>query len=79
MYKRQLFLEGCGRTDFPGSDPAAMYDSLTHLATLPEDTVVLAGHWYSQPPAATLGDVKQYNYVLQPRTKEQWLAMFGGQ
>ena len=29
-----LFLEGCGRTDLPGSDPDAMYESLTkRLAT----------------------------------------------
>lgn len=73
-----LFLEGCGRTDFPGSDPGAMYDSLTRLATLPDDTVVCAGHWYSQPAVGSLGEVKQFNYVMQPRTKEQWLMMFGG-
>jgi glyoxylase-like metal-dependent hydrolase (beta-lactamase superfamily II) len=74
-----LFLEGCGRTDFPGSDPGAMYDSLTRLATLPDDTVVCSGHWYSQPPIASLGEVKEGNYVLKPRTKEAWLLMFGGQ
>jgi glyoxylase-like metal-dependent hydrolase (beta-lactamase superfamily II) len=74
-----LFLEGCGRTDFPGSDPGAMYDSLTRLAALPDDTVVCAGHKYSQPATASLGDVKEFNYVLKPRTKEQWLMMFGGQ
>ena len=32
-----LFLEGCGRTDLPGSDPAAMYESLRNLASLPDD------------------------------------------
>ena len=74
-----LFLEGCGRTDFPGSDPGQMYDSLMRLASLPDDTVVCAGHWYSQPPLASLGDVKEANYVLKPRSKEQWLLMFGGQ
>ena len=74
-----LFLEGCGRTDFPGSDPGAMYDSLTKLATLPDDIVVCAGHWYSQPPIGSMGEVKEYNYVLKPRSKEQWLLMFGGQ
>src|SRR3569832_740059 len=50
-----LFLEGCGRTDFPGSGPAAMYDSLTRLATLPDDTVVCSGHWNSPPPIAARG------------------------
>src|SRR5699024_7691965 len=33
-----LFLNGCGRTDLPGSDPAAMYESLTtKLAKVPGD------------------------------------------
>ena len=43
-----LFLDGCGRTDFPGSDPAAMYESLmTRLARVPDDTVLYPGHFYS--------------------------------
>ncbi len=46
-----LFLNGCGRTDLPGSDPAAMYDSLVNrLARLPDDTVVYPGHLYSEEP-----------------------------
>jgi hydroxyacylglutathione hydrolase len=72
-----LFLEGCGRTDFPGSDPGAMYDSLTRLASLPPDTVVYPGHRYSLPSSATMGAITESNYVYQPRSKEQWLAMFG--
>ena len=32
-----LFLEGCGRMDLPGSDPAQMYESLTtRLARVPD-------------------------------------------
>jgi hydroxyacylglutathione hydrolase len=72
-----LFLEGCGRTDFPGSDPAAMYDSLARLALLPADTVVFPGHRYSRPSSATLGAITETNYVYRPGSKEQWLAMFG--
>jgi glyoxylase-like metal-dependent hydrolase (beta-lactamase superfamily II) len=72
-----LFLEGCGRTDFPGSDSAAMYDSLTRLASLPADTVVYPGHRYSEPASAPLATVTQTNYVYRPRSKEQWLMMFG--
>lgn len=72
-----LFLDGCGRTDLPGSDVEAMYESLTRLATLPDDTVVLPGHRYSEPPAARLSEVKEFNYVFKPRTREQWLMMFG--
>jgi glyoxylase-like metal-dependent hydrolase (beta-lactamase superfamily II) len=72
-----LFLEGCGRTDFPGSDPSAMYDSLTHLASLPEETVVFPGHRYSVPSSGTLAAITESNYVYRPKTREQWLMMFG--
>jgi glyoxylase-like metal-dependent hydrolase (beta-lactamase superfamily II) len=72
-----LFLEGCGRTDLPGSDPSAMYDSLTKLASLPDDVVVYPGHRYSVPSFGTLGAIKEVNYVYRPSSKDQWLAMFG--
>ena len=72
-----LFLDGCGRTDFPGSDPAAMYDSLQTLASMPEGTVVFPGHRYSAPSSATIDAIKQQNYVYRPQNKQQWLTMFG--
>ena len=74
-----LFLDGCGRTDFPGGDSVAMFESLhTRLARVPDDTVLYPGHMYSPDPSATLGDTRQRNYVFRPQTPEQWLAMFGG-
>ncbi|HEY2428089.1 MAG TPA: MBL fold metallo-hydrolase, partial [Acidimicrobiales bacterium] len=72
-----LFLEGCGRTDLPGSDPEAMYDSLHRLTTLPDETVVYPGHHYSPASIGTLGAVKEVNYVFKPTSREQWLAAFG--
>jgi glyoxylase-like metal-dependent hydrolase (beta-lactamase superfamily II) len=72
-----LFLEGCGRTDLPGSDAEAMYESLRRLASLPDDTVVYPGHRYSVPSLATLGAVKEINAVFKPATKEAWLRIFG--
>jgi glyoxylase-like metal-dependent hydrolase (beta-lactamase superfamily II) len=72
-----LFLDGCGRTDFPGSDPGAMYDSLQRLASLPKDTVVFPGHRYSLPSFGSLEAITEQNYVFRPTTREQWLAMFG--
>jgi len=71
-----LFLEGCGRTDLPGSDPEAMYESLTRLASLPDDVVVYPGHRYSVPSSGTMAAVKETNYVFKPRSKEAWLTMF---
>jgi glyoxylase-like metal-dependent hydrolase (beta-lactamase superfamily II) len=72
-----LFLEGCGRTDLPGSDPEAMYASLQHLAALPDSTVVYPGHRYSVASTATMAAVKEINVVFKPPTKDAWLAAFG--
>jgi glyoxylase-like metal-dependent hydrolase (beta-lactamase superfamily II) len=72
-----LFLEGCGRTDLPGSNPEDMYDSLNMLATLPNDTIVYPGHRYSDPAFLALGQVRETNYVFKPTSKEGWLQWFG--
>ena len=73
-----LFLDGCGRTDLPGGDPGALYESLTQkLAVVPDDAILYPGHMYSPAPSAPLGDVRRHNYVFRPRTREQWMAMFG--
>jgi hydroxyacylglutathione hydrolase len=72
-----LFLDGCGRTDFPGSSPEQMYDSLTQLAKLPEETVVYPGHKYSMTSFGAMSSVRETNYVYRPKTREQWLTMFG--
>jgi hydroxyacylglutathione hydrolase len=71
-----LFLEGCGRTDFPGSSPSDMYDSLHTLAAMPNGTVVDPGHRYSLPSSATIDSIREQNYVFRPSSKEQWLSMF---
>ena len=72
-----LFLDGCGRTDFPGSDPGAMYDSLQTLAAMPSGTVVYPGHRYSVPSSATIDAIRESNYVFRPSSKQEWLAAFG--
>ena len=73
-----LFLDGCGRTDLPGGDPAALYESITQkLAVVPDDAVLFPGHMYSPAPYAPMGEVRRHNYVFRPRTREQWMMMFG--
>jgi len=72
-----LFLEGCGRTDFPGGDAEAMYRSLRWLADLPGDPAVYPGHQYSAEPSAALSSVRQNNFVFRPRSLPEWKAMFG--
>lgn len=73
-----LFLEGCGRTDLPGGDPAEMYRSLTErLARVPDDTVLFPGHLYSAEPCASMAETRRWNYVFAPTTEAEWLAAFG--
>lgn len=60
-----LFLEGCGRTDLPGSDPARMAESLQRLAAVPDNTILFPGHRYSIASSATMDVVKETNFVFQ--------------
>jgi len=73
-----LFLEGCGRTDFPGGDVDDMYRSLHQLADLPGDPTVYPGHWYSAEPSAALSEVRRTNYVFRPTSLQQWRMLMGG-
>jgi glyoxylase-like metal-dependent hydrolase (beta-lactamase superfamily II) len=73
-----LFLEGCGRTDFPGGDVDAIYCSLQALAQLPGDPTVFPGHWYSAEPSASLSEVRRTNYVYRASNLEQWRTLMGG-
>lgn len=73
-----LFLEGCGRTDLPGGDPAQLYHSLTSvLSKVPDDAVLYPGHQYSPAPSASMGQTRAENFVFAPTSAEQWVAMFG--
>jgi glyoxylase-like metal-dependent hydrolase (beta-lactamase superfamily II) len=72
-----LFLEGCGRTDFPGGDSDEMYRSLQQLALLPGDPTVFPGHWYSIESSATLSEVRRTNYVFRATNLEQWRMLMG--
>jgi glyoxylase-like metal-dependent hydrolase (beta-lactamase superfamily II) len=73
-----LFLEGCGRTDFPGGDSDEIFRSLQKLAQLSGDPTVFPGHWYSAEPSASLSEVKRSNYVYRVASLEQWRTLMGG-
>lgn len=59
-----LFLDGCGRTDLPGSNHALMIDSLKRLSKIDDDIILYPGHRYSAASSASMGSVKQSNYVF---------------
>jgi hydroxyacylglutathione hydrolase len=70
-----LFVGNCGRTDLPGSDPAEMYNSLfDRLLGLDEKLVIYPGHNYGSTLTSTIGNEKKTNYVLQPRSKQEFLG-----
>jgi hydroxyacylglutathione hydrolase len=59
-----LFQGGIGRFDLPGGDGRLLFNSIRDkLLTLPDDTVVLAGHG----PSSTIGEEKAHNpFLLHP-------------
>lgn len=65
-----LFVGGCGRTDFPGGDTAAMWASLQRLAALPEETRIYAGHNYGRTETSSIGRELLENPYLRLPTFE---------
>ena len=71
-----LLLGACGRTDFPGGDPGALYDSLFgKLLTLDDSLLVFPGHNYRSKPATTLAEQRATNPRLQVDGREAFIAM----
>ena len=63
-----MFALGCGRL-FEGS-PEQMWDSLSKLMALPDETLVYCAHEYTQANAAFALSVEPGNDDLQARVKE---------
>jgi len=68
-----LFIDGCGRCDFVGSDVAAMYTSLHRLCRLPDHTQIYPGHDYGHAPVDTMGSQRERNRFLTCNTKEVFI------
>lgn len=70
-----LFVTRCGRADLPGSDPAALYQSLGRLARLPKELLVYPGHDYGPKPSSTIGFELENNPYLQCPDLESFLSL----
>jgi hydroxyacylglutathione hydrolase len=69
-----LFIGECGRTDLPGGNSKDMYNSLFHrLLKLNDDVEVYPGHDYGPKPFSTIGEEKQTNYTLEPRSLTEFI------
>jgi glyoxylase-like metal-dependent hydrolase (beta-lactamase superfamily II) len=72
-----LFINSCGRTDLPGSDPGEMYYSLTQrLGALPDETLLFPGHNYGGA-SSTLGREKRANPFMQFTSLGAFLSAMG--
>jgi hydroxyacylglutathione hydrolase len=73
-----MFIDACGRVDFPGGNPEQMYNSLTQkLAALPDDTILFPGHNYAAQSQATIGEQKKTNPYLRFASLKQFLLAMG--
>jgi glyoxylase-like metal-dependent hydrolase (beta-lactamase superfamily II) len=74
-----LFVGNCGRIDLPGGSASELYESLHgKLVKLDDKIEIYPGHDYGTRPVSTIGDEKRINYVLKPRTKEEFLRFMQG-
>lgn len=74
-----LLIGTCGRTDFQGGDPGALYDAIhARLFTLPDDTIVLPAHDYQGRTSSTIGAEKRGNARLAGRTRDEFIALMNG-
>jgi len=71
-----LFIGGCGRTDFQGGDPGALYDCITQrLFTLPDETLVYPGHDYQGRWVSSIMQERTTNPRLAGKTREQFIEI----
>jgi glyoxylase-like metal-dependent hydrolase (beta-lactamase superfamily II) len=72
-----LLIGGCGRTDFQGGDPAALYRSVhDRIFTLPDETIVCPGHDYRGRTTSTVEEERSGNARLGGgRTAEEFAAI----
>jgi sulfur dioxygenase len=73
-----LLVGGLGRSDFHGSDPAQLFESVrAKLMTLPDDTLVFPGHGYDGVLFSTIGTERERNEALRHADGAAYAAALG--
>jgi glyoxylase-like metal-dependent hydrolase (beta-lactamase superfamily II) len=67
-----LLIGGCGRTDLPGGNAEAQYQSLLKLKALGDDIRVYPGHDYREA-VSSLGDEKQKNARMLIPSRDEFV------
>ncbi len=69
-----LFVGECGRTDLPGGSAQQLWDTFFRiLEPLSDELKIYPGHDYGSSPVSTLGEERQSNYTLQPRSMDDFV------
>jgi len=73
-----LFVGECGRIDLPGGNAEDLYHSFfDKILKIRDNVEVYPGHDYGPKPFSSIGFEKKHNYVLKPRTKEEFVRFIG--
>ena len=75
-----LLIDACGRTDFQGGDPAALYRSIhDQLFALPDETLVYPCHDYEGRFVSSIAQEKARNPRLKAnKPLEEFVALMNG-
>ncbi|MGI0011586.1 MAG: MBL fold metallo-hydrolase [Nitrosopumilaceae archaeon] len=75
-----LFVGNCGRIDLPGGSARELYHSLFDVVSMMNENFVLyPGHNYGSFPTSTIGKEKKTNFVLQPRTEDEFMEFMNSE
>jgi glyoxylase-like metal-dependent hydrolase (beta-lactamase superfamily II) len=69
-----LLIGSVGRTDFQNGSPADMFDTLSRLKELPDDTIVYPAHDYKDHKQSTIAQEKQQNSFMTQTDKQAFVA-----
>jgi glyoxylase-like metal-dependent hydrolase (beta-lactamase superfamily II) len=70
-----LLIGDCGSTDEAGSDPGALFDSLTRrLFTLPDETLVYPAHDHAGRCVSCIGEQRYTNPRLTGATRDEFIS-----
>lgn len=69
-----LLIGSVGRTDFQNGSPESMFDTLSRLRELPDDTILFPGHDYHGRGKSTVGREKKNNPFLAETDRAAFVA-----
>jgi len=70
-----LLIRGCGRTDLPGGDAGALFDSITQrLLVLPGETLLFPGHETHHRSVSTIAEERDYNPCVAGRSRDEFIT-----